>query len=264
MDTSKYILNLQKSPYDSRDFIVESVYPDAVTLPEEWDLRPQMRFVRDQGTQGTCSAQAAAAMKEWQESMDVQFNEMMSPQFVYNLRQNQGESGMWPRDTMDILYKIGIVPEKDYHYGTFDPISDELKQKAANYKIEGYAQVNTIDALKKALFMNGPAYIAFPVYRCDKLDFWNPDHVGQQILGGHATTCVGYLKDCFIIRNSWSEAWGINGHCYYYFSQFGMHWEIWTSIDSLSNNDNLIKKTNEFKRQRKEKSFFRKIFKKTK
>ena len=123
MDTSKYLFNLKKSPHDPRDYMVESIYPDTVVLPEVYDLRPQMQPIRDQGQQGTCSAQTAAAMKEWQELVDVYFRAYMSPQFVYNSRPNKGEEGMTPRDTMDVLFKIGIVPENSYTYGTFTPIT---------------------------------------------------------------------------------------------------------------------------------------------
>jgi C1A family cysteine protease len=250
LDLTQYKFNLEKSPTDPRDFMLESVYPEAVELPTKWDLRKDMRSVRDQGAQGTCSAQTASAFKEWQEYVDVGFKEWMSPQFVYNLRPNIPSEGMFPRDTMEILYKIGIVPEKDYPYGSNTHVTDELYKIAAKYKIEGYAAVNTVDSLKKALFMNGPCYIAFPVYNPQKMEFWKPDFTGQQMLGGHAVTVVGYLKDSFIIRNSWSSEWGDQGYTYYPFIQFGMHWEIWTAIDADSNPENLAKKSAQYKRKR--------------
>jgi len=251
LDLSQYKFNLQKSPTDPRDFMLESIYPEKIDLPTKWDLRKDMRPVRDQGNQGTCSAQTASALKEWQEYNDVAFKEYMSPQFIYNLRPNQDSEGMYPRDTMEILYKIGIVPEKDYPYNTFSAITDELIKKAAKYKIQGYAAINTLDCLKKALFMNGPCYIAFPVYNPEKMEFWKPEYTGQQMLGGHAVAGVGYLEDCFIIRNSWSYEWGDQGYTYYPFGQFGMHWEIWTAIDADSNLENLTKKATKYMNRRK-------------
>ena len=44
-------------------------------------------------------------------------------------------------------------------------------------------------------------------------------------------TVVGYLEDCFIIRNSWGQEWGDNGYYYYYYKDWGKHWELWTTID---------------------------------
>lgn len=245
MDFRKYQFNLEKSPVDPRDFMLESIYPESVTLPKTWDLRPQMRPIRDQGTQGTCSAQTAAAIKEWQENADVNFASYMSPQFVYNLRSNSATEGMTPRDTMDILYKIGIVPEKSYSYGQFKTITEALKKDAAKYKIQGYAQINTIDSLQKALFGNGPCYIAFPVYNPEKMEFWVPDFTGQQMMGGHAVCVAGYLEDKFIIRNSWSSMWGDQGYTYLPFSQWGMQWEAWTAIDADSNPETLADKASQ-------------------
>ena len=246
MNPNNYKFNLQKSLVDPRDFMLESIYPETVTLPKNWDLRKEMQPIRDQGTQGTCSGQAVSAMKEWQEYSDVALNEYMSPQFIYNLRENQGNEGMSARDTMKILFTIGIVSEKDYPYNNFKSISNDLKLKAEKYKIQGYAQVNTIDSTKKALFANGPCYIAFPVYNAEKKNFWIPDYKGQQALGGHAVCIVGYLENEFIIRNSWSTQWGDNGYTYYSFTDFGCHWEIWTAIDADSNPQGLNDKINKY------------------
>ncbi|MCK9446474.1 C1 family peptidase [bacterium] len=255
---NNYICNLQPSPLDSRDIMLESVYPDNVQLPEILDLRNQLTPIRDQGSQGTCSAQTAACIKEWQENVNIHFNNYMSPQFIYNLRNNHDSSGMNPHDTMEILYKIGIVPEYDYPYNSMSSISNELKNQAKRYKIQGYAKVNTIESLKKALFANGPCYIAFPVYNTDKMDFWNPDYKGQNMIGGHATTVVGYNKNSFIIRNSWSSNWGDKGYTYFPFNQWGMHWECWTSIDEDSNQNNITHKVESNLTEKR--NLFRKIF----
>jgi len=234
-----YKFNLQRSPIDKRDFLLSSVYPADVKLPEVLDLRPQMRPIRDQGVQGTCSAQTAAAMKEWQEQTDVNFKEYMSPQFIYNLREMYGAEGMTPRDTMKILNKIGIVPETHYPYGKLEDLNEEtlnaeLKDEAAKYQIMGYAMVDLLDGLRKALFANGPCYIAFPVYNPEKMEFWKPDFTGQQMLGGHAVCVAGYLKDSFIIRNTWSPAWGDKGYTYLKYADWGSQWEAWTTIDADS------------------------------
>jgi len=256
MDATKYKFNLEKSPIDSRDFLLESIYPVKVSLPETWDLRKYMKPVRDQGNAGTCSAQTASAIKEWQERADVNFMDYMSPWFVYQLRENQNSEGMYPRDTMKILNKIGIVPEKDYGYLTTSPITNKLKENASIFKIQGYAQINTVEALKQSLFTNGPCYIAFPVYNPNSMEFWKPAFNGQTMLGGHAVTVVGYRKRDFIIRNSWSSAWGDQGYTYYPFTDFGYHWEIWTAIDADSNPENLINKA------KKHQCIFKRIFSK--
>lgn len=255
----QYLFNLEKSPVDPRDFMLESIYPEPVKLPEIWDLRAQMRPIRDQGTQGTCSAQTAAAMKEWQEGLDIKFVDYMSPQFVYNLRSNQATAGMTPKDTMEILYKVGIVPEKIYPYNTFKPITESQLKQAESFRIQGYAQINTIDSLKKALFANGPCYIAFPVYNPEKMEFWKPEFPGQQMMGGHAVCVAGYLKDKFIIRNSWSTSWGDKGYTYLPFAEWGMQWECWTTIDADTDPQKLKNKALQVSCADK-KNLFRKLF----
>lgn len=257
----EYKFNLEKSPVDNRDFMLESIYPIQVDLPEVWDLRSNLPAIRDQGQQGSCSAQTAAAMKEWQEKIDVGLKGYMSPQFIYNNRANQESEGMTPRDTMQILNKIGIVTEKEFPYGTKTKPAEDLIKKASQYQIMGYSQINTIDSLKKALFANGPCYGAFMVYNPEKMEFWKPDFQGQVARGGHAVCIAGYLKDSFIIRNSWSYKWGDNGYTYYKFSDFGMHMELWTTIDAESTHEGLVKKLEMVGLAHKEKKgLFAKLF----
>jgi C1A family cysteine protease len=259
-----YKFDLQRSPIDEKDFLLSTIYPSKTKLPDEYDLRNQMPPIRDQGIQGTCSAQTAAAMKEWQEKVDVGFKGYMSPQFIYNLREEYGAEGMTPRDTMKILNQIGIVPEKHYPYGklenlNLETLNPELLDEASKYKIAGYARVDLIDGLKKALFANGPCYIAFPVYNPEKREFWKPEFTGQQAIGGHAVCVVGYLKDCFIIRNSWSSEWGDRGYTYFKFDDWGTQWECWTTIDANSSSEILDQKVAATKCA---KTFFTKLFRK--
>ena len=209
----------------------ETISKDTIDLPEVYDLRKKMKSPRDQGEQGSCSAQTAAAMKEWHEYVDRGVKEYMSPQFIYNCRQNQNTEGMMPRDTMKILQKIGVVLEKEYPYFSKSEITEELKLKANKNRIKNYAQVNSVDSLKKALYINGPVYFAVYVYDPNNMEIWKPQYSGQPILGGHAMCCVGYNKDSFIIRNSWSIQWGDRGYTFFNFNDWSFLMEAWTCID---------------------------------
>ena len=82
------ILNAKKSKVDNRDFIYEELIKNFNTdiLPRIVDYRNELQPIRNQGDQGTCYAQAAACMKEWQEYKDYGLNEYLSPQFFYNNR----------------------------------------------------------------------------------------------------------------------------------------------------------------------------------
>ena len=117
--------------------------------------------------------------------------------------------------------------------------------------------------MKKALFANGPCYGAFPVYNPEKMELWKQEYPTQEVLGGHALTIVGWLKDAFIIRNSWSATWGDQGYTYYPFNQWGMHWECWTCVDAKSNPETLAKKAEDhMKSLDVKKGFFKKLFNK--
>ena len=227
-------LTIKPSPYDERDWFVSSIYEN-LSLPEKIDYSQILNPPRNQGEQGSCAAQSAACMKEWQEKKDIGYEGLMSPQFIYNNRENQESEGMHCRDVMKILSKKGSCFEDDYPYGKIeDPslINSSVYQKASNFKIKNYAQINTINELKKAIYLNGPCLIAFPTYNYTNR-MWIPQK-GDKPLGGHAMTVVGYNAEGFIIRNSWGTNWGDNGYCIYPFYDWGSHWEIWTTIDDKS------------------------------
>lgn len=231
----EYKLNVLKSPKDTRDWKVSTIYPRLkITLPEIVDYRPQMQPIRDQGSQGACAAMAGAAMKEWQEKLDVLLNEYMSPQFIYNNREDLNEEGMYMRDLMLVLKEKGDCTEIHFPYGKSSKPDIEDYVEASKYRISNFASIDTIEDLKTALYVNGPCIIAIPVYNfTERLWYQNK---GEQLLGGHAMCVAGYNKDGFIIRNSWGENWGQNGYCIMSYTDFGMQWEIWSTIDAKSVN----------------------------
>lgn len=231
----KALLNEFMSPYDGRDFVVEAIHHPEQDYPDELDYRPDLPPAWNQGADGPCSAYSAAAIKTWHEKKDVGLGEDLSPYFVYHLRNNYPESGMYPRDTMQILQKYGIATAKSFKktkMKRLEDIPEKVIKEAHNYRIEGYARVNTIEGLKRSLFKNGPCYIAMPVYH-GEWDFWRP-RFGEKMLGGHALVVVGYNKQGFWLRNSWGTGWCDKGHTFYPYKDWGSHWEIWTMIDADS------------------------------
>ena len=64
--------------------------------------------------QGTCYAQSAACIKEWQEYRDYGFKGQFLSQFFYNNRENiyddneNNDNGMYSRDVMKLLTTMGI------------------------------------------------------------------------------------------------------------------------------------------------------------
>lgn len=234
-----YTLNCTLSPSDDRDWIAENIqsnndelsYSPDRDIPLYLDLRKDLRIVRNQGNQGSCVAQVGACMKEWQEVHDSHLNTYMSPQYIYNLRENTDTEGMYPRNMMKILFKQGCCLETVFPYGSSVVPDEDVIKEAKKYNIAHYAQCKTIEGLKKALYENGPCLIATPVYHYEN-DIWNPKKEADKIIGYHAMTVVGYTPTQFIIRNSWGTRWGDNGYTYFPISDWGKQNEVWTCIDN--------------------------------
>ena len=233
----EFVTNFKKSPEDKRDFIFSNKNLK-IKFPETLDLRSELQPIRNQGSQGTCYAQSAACMKEWQEKKNYNHDEYFSPQFFYNLRSNKydenkdNDDGMFGRDVMNILRTYGICKEVDYPYGLIqhkDDIDESLFNKAKINIINSYARIFNIDDLKLSLFKNGPALIGFPVFNYGP-EMWKQNQ-GESFQGGHAMTVVGYDENGFIIRNSWGDNWCNEGYTCYKYEDWGSHWEIWSTVD---------------------------------
>jgi hypothetical protein len=138
------------------------------------------------------------------------------------------------RDLMKVLKEKGDCTELMFPYGSEGLPSIPVLINGSSYKINNYAAVNTINDLKTALYVNGPCIITIPVYNhTERLWFQNP---GEELLGGHALCIVGYIKEGIIIRNSWGTDWGQEGYCIMPYADFGVQYEIWTTIDEKSIN----------------------------
>lgn len=246
-----------KSPDDLNDFIFEHLAHGPTgfyvsEFPPEFDLRIHAQPSRDQGKRGTCAAFTAAAIKEIQENRDCGFSEWMSPEFIYYHRDNKPASGMYGRNVFQILQRIGSVPEHMYPYSALDthapPPTAELYEVAAKYRIANYARVTTVDGLKRALLELGPCYLQLPLYQTRPC-FWIGAE-GEKYNGGHAVAVVGFNKEGFILKNSWGKRWNIDGSIIFPYSDWGLQWECWVSVDEktdtrgVNNTDSTVNTVN--------------------
>lgn len=227
--------NVIPSSRDERDWNAEPLYDDVTSIPKKLDWRTHLQKVRNQGLQGTSLACVGTSIVEWYSRKIQKEPILASPQFIYNNRPNKEQTLMCGRDLMEVLRKNGCCKEESYIYGSKDDIPPEIYTEALKHKIDGYARIRTMDTLKKALIVNGPCLVCFPVYN-HTTKLWK-QRQEEEKLGCHAMAIVGYNRYGFIARNSWGEHWSKQGYCIYPYEDWGCHDEIWTVV----NEDNIKK-----------------------
>ena len=162
-----------------------------------YELREQLR-VYDQGSKGSCVSCTVAEMynfycKSKGREPSIGF------EYLYDQRSDKTIDGMMPREAFEIL--------------------------KGEHRVEVFARIGSLDALKKSVLTNGAALIAMNVFSYND-DFWN----GDEFMGGHAVAVVGYDETGLIIKNSWGTSFGRGGYTTLPYSQFNKVREAWTLL----------------------------------
>lgn len=187
----------------------------AVDLPNKYIL-PEDRIppVTNQLTTSMCVAFATAGLLRIFNRMEINEDYPLSPAYIYTqCRKHTGE-GMFMNTTLDLLIEKGCCKFEEFPdvYDVPDilerakeVVTDELKEKAKNLRIKGYAgylyasRERNTECIKKALYEN-----QYPILVSTD-DFGN----GAR----HAVLIIGWDDDKgkFIILNSWGENYGDKG-----------------------------------------------------
>lgn len=213
-------------------------------LPKEVNLRPYFTAPYNQGQLGSCTAQMAAALIQFDQNKQKLAKVMPSRLFIYfNTRLKIGlekqDCGASIRDTIKSINVYGACHEELWGYDISKfaerPPAEAYEQGLTHQTIH-YAAVSRV---KEALADGYPVGVGIRIYESFESDevkksgiIYMP--VREKSLGGHAVVVVGYTADRYIIRNSWGSDWGDRGYftCpQEYLDEYGSDFWIVTLIE---------------------------------
>lgn len=213
---------------DPRDFMYSAIAPRLLKLPEKIDLRSKCSPIENQGSLGSCTANALVGAVEFLELKDgARFVDLSRLFIYYNERVIEGmvteDSGAFLRDGIKSLAMQGVCPEAEWPYKI---ASFKKKPTAKCYKdakkhqITSYHRISALDEMQTCLAEGFPFVFGFTVYESfesaavTKSGIVNMPGADERIVGGHAVLAVGYdnVRRRFIVRNSWDTDWGMEGY----------------------------------------------------
>jgi C1A family cysteine protease len=211
-----------------------------VSIPGSVNLQEWFSPVENQGSLGSCTANAGVALVEYFEKKAFQKHTDASRLFLYkatrNLMHQTGDIGAYLRTTMGAMVLFGVPPEEYWPYNITDfdrePPSfcyafAQNYQSLTYYRLDppGITRNDLLAQIKTILAGGLPSMFGFTVYSSmeqaattGKIPY---PAIGERILGGHAVVAAGYDDNmentnakpgALLIRNSWGKEWGDNGY----------------------------------------------------
>jgi C1A family cysteine protease len=235
---------------DHRDKVYRA--PAFIPLPERADLRPSVVHVYNQGSLGSCTANALAAafqferqrqgLPPWNPSrLFIYYNERTVEDTIHQ------DAGAMLRDGIKTMVRLGVCPEDQwpYVYEQFDvKPGEECYAAALDAQVLGYRRVSSSLLDMKSVLAQGLPFVvgigiyeSFETQEVAKTGTVPMPDPGERLLGGHAVTVVGYDEATkrFTLLNSWGPEWGDEGF-------FTLPYEYLTH-ESLADDRWLISKT---------------------
>lgn len=234
---------------DARDYMYAAPQPTLQALPARVDLRSACPPVLDQGTLGSCTANAIASAHRF-DQMKQAPAAVFAPSrlfIYYNERVIEhsvsADSGAMLRDGIKSIARQGVCAEPQWPYvitkfAAKPPApcyAAALDHQAVSYQ----RLLQNLTQMKGCLASGYPFVLGFTVYE----SFESPDvaasgvvplpDLREAVVGGHAVMAVGYddPKQRFTIMNSWGVRWGARGFCtmpYAYLADSDLAADFWT------------------------------------
>ncbi len=233
--------------------------------PVQVDLRQWFSPIEDQGSLGSCTANAAVALLEYFERRASSRYIDASRLFVYKTERDllgwTGDTGAYLRTAMEALVLFGAPPERYWPYDGRPAASNpryDVEPPAfcyafgANYQALQYFRLDAnatpanqvLANIKRFAAFGFPSMFGFPVYT--EYDHPLPGGliafptVGYR--GGHANVVAGYDdnlmigkdKGALLIRNSWGTGWANGGYAWmsYRYVTEGLAADWWSMISA--------------------------------
>ncbi len=242
---------------DQRDLTYSSPAHVSVDLPEFLDLRKEMPPVYDQGKLGSCVANAVgAALQHERMKHNLPEGKRVPSRLAiyYGARSIEGsiqsDSGSEIRDAIKYIAKTSVPFEDGDGGWPYDITKYRNKPPVGVFKddksIEYLSIPQSLQQLRSCLAEGWPVAFGFQVYSgldapsAAKNDLSDPmsgrlimPKSNEAPLGGHAVMLVGYdnPNQVFLVRNSWSAAWGLRGYFimpYSYVLRADLASDFWT------------------------------------
>ncbi len=205
---------------DTPDFRDYQYQPALVKLADKID-RPARLKILDQGTEGSCTGFALAAVVNLLRKRHGERG-YVSPRMLYEMAKRHDEwrgfryEGSSCRGAIRGWYNMGVCLEKSWPYVDNEPghLVVKAAKEASDNTIGAYYRLGTrISDFHAALNEAGIIYCSADIHagweRPSKQTGVIP--ISDESIGGHAFAIVGYNEDGFWVQNSWGKAWGDNG-----------------------------------------------------
>lgn len=230
-----------RSPRDPRDFTYARfarATPPPFVLPASTHNREFRGSIRDQGSEGSCTAHAGRGSRLFlANKFQGNANKVdYSPADIYYLERqkdgtlDQGDCGSTGRTCCQVLNQNGACPEGDDPYvaGQFStPPSPQALADGLKWRAGSYHALTNIDEMKNCMASGYPFIVGFTVYSSFEQPqiaatglMPVPDKGSEEVLGGHevlfldyddSITCPGADPGAFLVDNSWGVEWGQKG-----------------------------------------------------
>ncbi|MBY8884169.1 C1 family peptidase [Streptomyces sp. PTM05] len=190
------------------------------------DLSQYAASPGDQGQVGSCVAWAID-----HSAYSVEENEQgisggpQAPMYTYAQIAQGNDQGSTPEQNFQIAESQGVDADSDYSQGDYDYTTQPTQAEtdnAANWKLSGHTSLSTGSGIQsdveQALSNGEPVVITIPVYKSfeditaqQATDYSYAPTSGDQYMGDHEITIIGYNDQGVRVENSWGTSWGDQG-----------------------------------------------------